>query len=62
MPVLMLTWRLTCSRVQRAVSMVRSLYCRVVRVSRTRVVTQSLRKYWASSPLGKASARSLVEN
>jgi len=52
-------WRLTCSRAQRAVSMVRGWNSRFVRVSLMRAVTQSCRKTSTSWPLGYASARSL---
>ena len=51
--------RLTCSRAQRAVSMVRDWNSLFARVSLIIAVTHSWRKPSTSSPLGYASARSL---
>lgn len=56
----MVIWRLTCSRAQRAVSIVRGPNSRLVLVSRTNEVTHSWRKKFAYSPLGKESTKSLV--
>lgn len=46
------SWRLTCSRAQRAVSTVRGVNSRFERVSLMRVVSQSCLKPSTSSPLG----------
>lgn len=52
-------WRLTCSRAQRAVSIVRGPNSRLVLVSRTNDVTHSWRKKFAYSPFGNESTKSL---
>ena len=51
--------RLICSRAHLAVSCVRGEKSLLARVSRHICVSHSLRKYWLTSPLGKASEMSL---